>query len=183
MRVPIAVTDRDLTAQPEPERLDAATFGVIYEQHRLPVYRYLRALTRSEADALDLAADTFERAFASWGRFRDRDGGVQAWLFRIARNAAIDADRRTRPTVELTGAAAHLGREAIEAERRNEARSDVLDLLDGLPNDQRELLMLRYAGGLTAREIAVVVGRTESAIQKNIERALAALRKAVEDGV
>jgi RNA polymerase sigma-70 factor (ECF subfamily) len=179
--VPIVVTDRDLAAQLEPERLDAATFGAVYERYRLPVYRYLRARTRSEADALDLAADTFERAFASLGRFRHRDGGVQAWLFRIARNAAIDADRRRRPTVELAGAAAHLGREAMETDRRNEARSDVLDLLAGLPDDQSEILRLRYAAGLTAREIGAVVGKGESAIQKQIERALATLRKAVDD--
>jgi RNA polymerase sigma-70 factor (ECF subfamily) len=179
--VPIVVTDRDLAAQLEPERLDAATFEAVYERYRLPVYRYLRARTRSEADALDLAADTFERAFASLGRFRHRDGGVQAWLFRIARNAAIDADRRRRPTVELAGAATHLGREAMETDRRNETRNDVLALLAGLPDDQSEILRLRYAGGLTAREIGAVVGKGESAIQKQIERALATLRKAVED--
>ena len=161
----------------EPERLDPALFGALYEQYRLPVYRYLRPGRRTDDDALDLAGVTFEQAFASLGRFRRRDGGVQAWLFRIARNAAIDAHRRHRPTTALAAADAQLGRAAIEAGRVDDERTDILDLVDRLPEDQREALLLRYAGGLTAREIGLVIGKREGAVQKQIERGLAALRE------
>jgi len=181
LEIPIVVEERVPPAEIDSDRLDPASFGLLYEQHRLSVYRYLRARTRSDADALDLAADTFERAFASLGRFRRRDGGVQAWLLRIARNTAIDAHRRRRQTVDLTGADAHLGRVALEADRREGDRGDVLDLVARLPDDQRDALLLRYAAGLTAKEIGVVLGKREDAIQKQIERGLAALRKAVED--
>ena len=161
----------------EPERLDPVQFGALYEQHRLAVYRYLRARTQTDDDALDLAGVTFERAFANLDRFRRRDGGVQAWLFRIARNAAIDAHRRQRPTTVLAAADVQLGRAAIEAERVDDERTDILDLVARLPDDQREALLLRYAGGLTAREIGIVVGKREGAVQKQIERGLAALRE------
>ena len=181
LEIPIVVEERVPPAEIDSDRLDPASFGLLYEQHRLPVYRYLRARTRSDADALDLAADTFERAFASLGRFRRRDGGVQAWLFRIARNTAIDAHRRRRPTVDLTGADAHLGKAAFEVDRREGDRTDVLDLVSRLPDDQRDALLLRYAAGLTAKEIGLVLGKREDAIQKQIERGLAALRKAVDD--
>ena len=60
-------------------------------------------------------------------------------------------------------------------------RTDVLDLVSRLPDDQRDALLLRYAAGLTAKEIGVVLGKREDAIQKQIERGLAALRKAVDD--
>lgn len=162
----------------EPERLDPSLFGLLYEKHRLSVYRYLRAGTQSDDDALELAAVTFERAFSSLGRFRRRNGGVQAWLLRIARNSAIDAHRRRRPTVDLAGADAHLGRVAVEADRLHNESTEILDLVARLPNDQREALLLRYAGGLTAREIGVVIGKREGAVQKQIERGLAALREA-----
>ncbi len=172
---PRAVTEADVG------RLDPASFGRIYEQHRLSVYRYLRARTGSEQDALDLAADTFERAWGSLAGFRRRDGGVQAWLLRIARNAAIDAHRRRRPTVDLADADLQLLRATVEADRLEGERADILDLVGRLPEDQREALLLRYAGGLTAREIGVVIGKREGAVQKQIERGLAALREALDD--
>ena len=165
----------------EPERLDAAAFGILYQTHRLAVFRYLRARTQTEDEALDLAAVTFERAFASLHRFRRRDGGVQAWLFRIARNTAIDAHRRRRETVGLAGADAQLGRIAVEADRIHSEGADVLDLVARLPQVQAETLLLRYAGGLTAREIGAVIGKREGAVQKQIERGLAALREAFDD--
>jgi RNA polymerase sigma-70 factor (ECF subfamily) len=165
----------------EAERLEPSAFGRLYEKYRLSVYRYLRARTNSDEDALDLAAATFERAFANLGRFRRRDGGVQAWLLRIARNVAIDAHRRQRATVDLAGADTHLRRTAVEADRLDQERVEILDLVARLPGDQGEALLLRYAGGLTAREIGFVMGKREGAVQKQIERGLAALREAFDD--
>jgi RNA polymerase sigma-70 factor (ECF subfamily) len=178
LRAPLVHEDLGPPIEIEAERLEPSAFGALYEKHRLPVYRYLRARTHSDADALDLAAETFERAFTNLGRFRRRDGGVQAWLLRIARNAAIDAHRRKRPTVDLVDADAQLGRIAIEADRVRGESDDILDLVARLPNDQREALLLRYAGGLSAREIGFVIGKREGAVQKQIERGLAALREA-----
>lgn len=178
MRVSVVDEDQGLAIEMEPERLDPSAFGMLYQKHRLSVYRYLRARTRSDDDALELAAITFERAFANLGRFRRRDGGVQAWLLRIARNSAIDAHRRRRSTVDLAGATAQLARQAVEADRLSAERVEVLDLVDRLPAEQGDALLLRYAGGLTAREIGVVIGKREGAVQKQIERGLAALREA-----
>ena len=178
MRVSVVDEDQGLAIEAEPERLDPSAFGALYQKHRISVYRYLRARTRSEDDALELAAITFERAFANLGRFRRRDGGVQAWLLRIARNSAIDAHRRRRTTVDLTGASAQLAQRAVEIDRSNAERVEILDLVDRLPAEQGDALLLRYAGGLTAREIGVVIGKRESAVQKQIERGLATLREA-----
>lgn len=179
MRATLVEKDSGAPPRSEAERLQQSDFGQLYEMHRLAVYRYLRARTHSEADALDLAAETFERAFTGLARFRRRGGGVQAWLLRIARNAAIDAHRRHRPTVDLAGADAHLGRMAVEANRRDQAGVEILDLVGRLPADQQEALLLRYAGGLTAKEIGFVIGKREGAVQKQIERGLAALREAM----
>lgn len=165
----------------EYERLDATSFAVVYQLHRRSVYRYLRARVRDHEEALDLTAITFERAFTNLERFRSRDGGVHAWLLRIARNAAIDAGRRRRPTVDLADADAFLGRAAVQSDRVERERANILGLTDALPPDQRDMLLLRYAAGLTAREIGVVVGKREGAVQKQIERGLVALREALHD--
>jgi len=181
LRVPLVNEDLGPPVEVEAERLEPSGFTTLYEKHRLPVYRYLRARTHSDEDALDLTATTFERAYANLGRFRRRDGGVQAWLLRIARNTAIDAHRHHRPTVDLAGADTHLRRNAVEADRLDQERVEMLDLVARLPGDQGEALLLRYAGGLTAREIGFVIGKREDAVQKQIERGLAALREAFDD--
>ena len=178
--VPLVQEDLGPLLEIEAERLEPSSFGPLYEKHRLSVYRYLRSRTNSDEDALDLAATTFERAFASLGRFRRRDGGVHAWLLRIARNVAIDHHRRQRATVDLGGADAHLRRTAVEADRLQQERDEILDLVSRLPGDQGEAILLRYAGGLTAREIGFVIGKREGAVQKQIERGLSALREALD---
>lgn len=155
---------------------DVDGFARAYAQYRLPVYRYLRARGELEEDALDLTATTFERAFAKRHGFRQRDGGLGAWLFRIARNAAIDAHRRRKAEAFLTSSDdVHLAMDADHAERE---RQEVVEAVSTLPEVQREAIWLRYASGLTAREIGSVLGRSEAAIQKQIQRALDTLREA-----
>jgi len=159
-------------------RTDAAAFGVLYERHRLAVFRYLRTRTRTEDEAAELTAITFERALAAMPRYRPTGGGVVAWLLRIARNAAIDAGRRTHAVpfdVELADPSGASSPEASAIER--ERLSSVAAAVDRLPDVQREALALRYAAGLTAREIGAAIGKTEHATQKLISRALVTLRE------
>jgi RNA polymerase sigma-70 factor (ECF subfamily) len=159
-------------------RTDAAAFGVLYERHRLAVFRYLRTRTRTEDEAAELTAVAFERALAAMPRYRPTGGGVVAWLLRIARNAAIDAGRRTQTVpfeTELADAAGAASPEASAIER--ERLAGVAAAVDRLPDVQREALALRYAAGLTAREIGAALGKTEHATQKLISRALATLRE------
>jgi RNA polymerase sigma-70 factor, ECF subfamily len=160
---------------------DPASFGRAYEVHWLAVYRYLRARAASEDDALDLTATTFERAFAARSRFRPRDGGLAAWLFRIARNAAIDAHRREPQPGMAPQNDDGFDRLALASDRDEQGRANVRELVRGLPADQREAVLLRYAGGLTAREIGAVLGKSEAAAQKQIQRALVALREAFNE--
>ncbi len=155
------------------------TFAQLYEDQRIAVYRYLRGRTRSDEDALDLTSQTFERAFRGFGRFRARDGGARAWLLRIARNAAIDAHRRRHGSTQLHDEPAALNRLSVELDERAQQRSEVLDVLSRLPRDQQDALLLRYAAGLSAREIGTVVGKREAAVQKQMSRALATLREAL----
>ena len=178
MRASTLENDPGVTVEAEAVRLEPSSFTRIYEQHRLSVYRYLRGRTQSDDDALDLTAVTFERAYRNLSRFRARDGGVHAWLLRIARNCAIDAHRRSRSTARLGMAEAPLRRMAVDSDRLAQEGMEILDLVARLPKDQRDALLLRYAAGLTAKEIGTVMGKGEGAVQKHIERSLAALREA-----
>ncbi len=181
MEIARAVDEADEVRTLEDERIDDVEgFARAYERYRLPVYRYLRARGANDDDALDLTAVTFERAFVGRRAFRPRGGGLGAWLFRIARNAAIDAHRRRRrrPDGSLTDGD-DLGL-ATAADHAAHERREIVDAVSSLPDVQRDAIWLRYAGGLNAREIGYVLGKSEEAIQKQIQRALDALREALE---
>ena len=155
---------------------DLGAFEPIYRRHRLTIFRYARSRTASDDDALELTSVTFERALRSISGFKPKGGGMTAWLLRIARNAAIDdVRRRGRRDIAL----------AQESEPADPARSDEFAelrlLVAGLPPRQREAVELRYAAGLTAREIGSVLSISEGAAQKHLERGLRALREAYRD--
>jgi RNA polymerase sigma-70 factor (ECF subfamily) len=159
-------------------RTDPAAFGVLYDRHRLAVFRYLRTRTATDDDAAELTAATFARALEAIPRFRATGGGVLAWLIRIARNAAIDAGRqaRARPLEsdvldDRVGAAPD--NRLLTAERRAALAAAVA----ALPPLQREAIALRFAARMTAREIGAVLGKSDQATQKLISRALASIRE------
>jgi RNA polymerase sigma-70 factor (ECF subfamily) len=158
-------------------RNDVAAFEPIYVRHRSAVYRYLRTRTTNGDDAADLTALTFERAFVAIGRFRPGSVGVRAWLFRIARNASIDHGRRRlaepvpdRPPESEGGPEVRIVADEAAAELRQRVAA--------LPPAQRDAIVLRFAAGLTAREIGAVLGKTEAASQKLVSRGLAVLKEA-----
>ena len=159
-------------------RSDPDAFGLLYERHRLAVYRYLRTRTRSDDDAGELTAIVFERALRAIPHYRPSGGGLLAWLIRIARNAALDSHRRpaTAPLdIDATDDRTTNGPE--DRVLAGEARSSLLRAVAGLPPIQREAIALRYAAGLTAREIGAVIGRSDQATQKLLTRALATIRE------
>jgi RNA polymerase sigma-70 factor, ECF subfamily len=158
-------------------RSDAEAFGLLYERHRLAVFRYLRTRTRSDDDAGELTAIVFERAFLAIPRYRPAGGGFVAWLIRIARNAAIDTHRRATAVPFVADPADSGATGPEDGLLADEARTSLLRAVRDLPPIQREAIVLRYAAGLTAREIGDVLGKTDQATQKLLSRALASLRE------
>lgn len=177
-------TERDVPTGERDEQLalaaqsDPAAFGVLYERHRLSVFRYLRTRTSSVDDAAELTAVAFERALIAMPRYRPIGGGIVAWLLRIARNAAIDAGRRASAVpliADLPDERRAIGPE--ETALANEARATLVAAVNQLPEIQREAIVLRYAARLTAREIGDVLGKSDQATQKLLTRALATIRE------
>lgn len=163
------------------DAVPATSFADLYAGHRDAVFRLVRRHARHDDEAADLAAGAFERAFRRFDTYDPRRGPVLPWLLRIARNHAIDASRQRRPLLDLEvvrdrqdpspdtdpeGRA--LGAEATAALR---------GCLERLPLIQQEALALRYGTGLTSRQIGEVIGKSESAAQKLITRALARLKE------
>lgn len=159
-------------------RSDPDAFGVLYQRHRLAVFRYVRTRTANEDDAAELTAIAFERALTAMPRYRSSGGGVLAWLLRIARNAAIDAGRRASTVPMVADLADERPSSSPEAAVLDaEAHAALAEAVNRLPEVQRDALALRYAAGLTAREIGAVIGKSEQATQKLMSRALVTLRE------
>jgi RNA polymerase sigma-70 factor, ECF subfamily len=160
-------------------RTDPEAFGVLYETHAVAIYRYLRARGAGDDAAEELTAIAFERALRGIRHFRPGRGGVRPWLLAIARNAWVDAYRRSVPASQLTEATtlASSGPSPEAAVLAAEERALVRRLLSGLPDAARDALALRYAGGLSSREIALVIGKSDDATKKLLSRSLASLRE------
>lgn len=133
------------------------------------VTAFARRLAASEADADDLVQITYEQAFRSWRALRD-PGASRAWLFRIARNAAVDRFRResARPEIVL------LDSEAYEiAAPPSFDPIESLDLeaaLSRLPADQSEAIVLSDLWGFTYEEIAKICGCATGTVRSRISR-------------
>lgn len=171
----------DAAIQPDDElalaaQVDSRAFEALYLRHRTAVYRYLATRTIDGDDAADLTALTFERAFVAIGSYRVGQAGVRAWLMRIARNAAIDHGRRRRaaPVLEPQGSSVEGPGAQLESD---EASLELRRRVAALPPDQRDAIVLRFAGGLSAREIGVVLAKSEAASQKLVSRGLVALKE------
>lgn len=157
---------------------DRAAFALLYERHFTAVYRYLRTRTSSTDDTADLTQQVFLRAFEALPRYRPSRAPFAAWLIRIARNAATDAHRRRTSPGQLPVGGAEPSVSPPEFGIAEDERLDRLrELIAHLPEEKRELLALRFAAGLSSREIAAVVGRGESAVKKQLSRTLTQLKE------
>lgn len=162
-------------------RNDPQAFAPLYARHVEAVYRYLRARGAAEDDAAELVGLTFERALRNISRYRPGGSGFRPWLLRIARNALIDAGRRSRRTVGIEHAARLVspGHTPEDAAIFAEDRRHILAIVQQLPQVQQEAIALRFAAGLSTREIAVVIGKSEAATKKQLTRSLHALKEAI----
>ncbi len=161
-------------------------FGLLYKRYLPRVYRYLLARVGVREEAADLTQLVFMRAFDALPKYRPGKAPFAAWLFRIARNAAADSMRRhhRRPTASLDGIADALtttadGPEAIA--EKNERLERLRGHVGRLDNGKRELLALRFAAGFSVREIAPIVGKSESAVKKQFTRTINELKEHYHD--
>ena len=163
----------------EPFNTSAASFDALYRDCARDLYAYVRTLLGDDASAEDVTALAFERAYRRRASFDPERGNRRGWLFGIARNAALDELRRRRRAAPLIGDlpdefAAAPDEEADLAVRRTTVRS----ALAALPPRERELVALKFHGGLSNAELAAVLGTTESNASTRVHRAVSKLREA-----
>ena len=171
----MAITDdSDERALIEAAQADPARFADLYERHFHRVYAYVIRRAGSRAEAEDITSAVFERALVNLPRFEWRGVPLVAWLFRIAANALADRrkqqarDADERPPVPDGGESAAIERRAM-----------LFQLVDRLPDVQRQVIEMRFVDGRSIREIATALARSEGAIKQLQLRALENLRKSM----
>lgn len=164
--------------------MPARDFSAVYDQHVWQVYGFFAYRMRDRADAEDLTQQTFERALRSWERYDPKRAGVATWLLVIARNLLVDhfrADRsaRRQPLDELVGDHAAL----VDAGEQPDLgiEPDLERALASLGARERELIALRFGGGLTGPEIAEATGLSLANVQQILSRSLRRMRIVIEE--
>ena len=165
---------------------DRAAFGVIYRRYLDRVYGYSFHLLGDHHDAEDVTERTFVAALAALDGFRDTGATFRSWLFRIAHNQLANALRaRSRHLVEPLDSVpepmaptdpAGIADAADEARRLRAG-------LSRLSEDRRQVVVLRFVDGLTAREVGAVLDRSEGAVRVLQHRALRELARYLDGDV
>ncbi len=154
------------------------SFDALYREAAADVHAYAWSLLRDAAAAEDVTALAFERAYRRRGRFDATRGSARAWLFAIARNAALDELRRRKRTAALTFDPAAEPEPAAEDGVEPERRATVAAALAALDPRERELVALKFHAGLSNAEIGELLGVSESNAGTKVHRAVTKLRKA-----
>jgi RNA polymerase sigma-70 factor, ECF subfamily len=166
--------------------LDRA-FEDLYRAHLRDVYSYAYYRVGNHHDAEDLTEQAFLQAYRHFERARRESDGrpLRPWLIRIAHNLASNyhRDRARRPEAALDAVEPPSHPHGTErvVEGREELR-DVIEHLQELPDDRREALIMRFALGMSNREIARALGRSDGATKVLIHRAIKQLEELMAPG-
>lgn len=168
--------DSDLVAVRAAQH-DRAAFAALYHRYLDPVYSYAFYQLGDHHDAEDATARTFMAALRAIGSFRDEGASFRAWLFRIARNTIANAHRtrsrrRTEPMDAIPGEPPAPDVDPATLTVRAEEIRRIRAAVAELPDDRRQVVLLRFADGLSAREIGAVLDRSEGAVRVLLHRAL-----------
>ena len=137
------VTESDERALIEAAQEDPGRFAELYEQNFQRVYAYIAGRVHDRSERQDLTAHVFQQALANIGKFKWRGAPFITWLYRIAANAIADQARkqsRQRTETELaTNASVDVDLEQVER------RARLFSAVEALPEDQRTVILLRFA--------------------------------------
>lgn len=168
---------KDERLQVEAAQEDPARFADLYENNFERVYAYIAHRVHNREDAQDATADVFHRALDGLPRFEWRGLPFVAWLLGIAANVLSDHWQRAAKQQEVVTD----DLDQVGTEDDVEQRAMLYQLVDTLPADQRQVIIRRFVGQKSLREIASELGRSEGAIKQLQLRALQSLRERIRN--
>jgi RNA polymerase sigma-70 factor (ECF subfamily) len=164
---------------------DEAALAQLYEENFDKIYRYIVLKTGDRTEAEDMTQQVFLKAFKSISGYRSKGSPFSSWLFRIAHNQVVDhwrkKSKRTTVPLEETLVGSSNSSPSADTERKMDIES-LVAATRRLTSLQREVVSLRFAGGLSVAEVAKSMGKSEGAIKALQHSAVVSLRKMVATG-
>ena len=152
---------------------DPSRFCDLYSSHVGFVHALAWGRLGDRAAAEDVTAETFRRALRALPRYEPRGVPLRAWLCRICINLINDELARRKRALRFASPMPSdpPGDSAVDAIAQAETRAMVHALIDQLPPDHREVIMLRFADDLSVAEVATRLGRSPDAVKQLQRRA------------
>ena len=179
-------------SQPDPQDIarraaqrDTAAFAALYDEHLNTVYRFVFFKVGDPSLAEDLTAEVFSKVWENIDRFEWRDLPFQHWLLRVARNVVVDHWRAHRRFPASLDGLYELPSDSLSPEdvvARDGEVERVTQALKRLPDDQRDVLILRFIEGYSHADTAQVLKKSVVAVRQIQVRALRALRDVMREG-
>ncbi|MGH2352526.1 MAG: sigma-70 family RNA polymerase sigma factor [Chloroflexota bacterium] len=166
---------------------DVAAFGQLYERYFDKVYSYFSFKLGDATEAEDLAEQVFLKALESLGGYTWKGVPFQAWLFRIAHNLLVDSLRRkAKRTSEPLDEELHDSGRMADPEGwliEKLTREGLIHAVERLTKLQKQVIALKFAGGLSNAEVARIMGKTEGAVKALQHAALQSLQRQFAKGL
>jgi len=189
------VTDEVLMMQFQGGDQDA--FAVLVRRHNVPIFNFILRQIHSRSTAEDLAQEVFVRVVQKAGTFK-HEARFTTWVYAIARNLCIDHLRKMslrrhpsidhapgsdqgRPTLRDRLADSHPSSAADRSVISTDIGERIVEAVDELPTEQREVFLLRQVGKVPFKEIAVMTGVPENTVKSRMRYALERLQDALSE--
>jgi RNA polymerase sigma-70 factor (ECF subfamily) len=158
---------------------DAEALRYLYVHYADHVYGYVASIVRDDFEAEDVTQHVFAKLMTRLGKYEPREVPFSAWILRVARNVAVDhmRQRRAVPCEEVRELEINHGDE----ESARHLSLNLRQALETLPEDQRQVVVMRHLVGLSPSEIAGKLGRSEPSIHGLHHRGRGALRAVLTD--
>ncbi|PCI25450.1 hypothetical protein COB57_01885 [Candidatus Peregrinibacteria bacterium] len=150
---------------------DDAAFAELYEKYFSKIYNFVFYKVYSQENAEDITADVFHKVIENVDKFNAKKGNFSQWIYSIARNTVVDFFRKRFPTDNIEDIFDAPARDDVEREVSAKISLEKVEkYLRTLKPQQREIIILRVWENLSYKEIALIIGKNESAVKMSFSR-------------
>jgi RNA polymerase sigma-70 factor, ECF subfamily len=156
---------------------DEEAFGFLYQTYYTPIYRYCRIRLPTKEDAEDVAQEVFMKGYRGFGTFNLRGPSALPFFYAIAKNSLVDYRRRKQlPQINDEGIDMPDHETPQTMATTEEDKEMVYRLLDKLTDNERDAIVMKFLDGLSNKEVAKIIGRSEESVRQLQSRGLRKLK-------